>query len=118
MAKPGPRTTRKYSEEFKASAVRLSEMKGVAVQDVAESLSIHPLMLSRWRKEAREGKLEVRAVEVEAGVVAELEELRRVKKQYARLKVEHELLKKAIEFTSTRRETSSPSSKRMKGPTR
>jgi transposase len=114
VAKPGPRTTRKYSEEFKASAVRLSEMEGVAVQDVA----IHPFMLSRWRKEAREGKLEVRAVEMEAGVASELEELRRVKKQYERLKVEHELLKKAIEFTSTRRETSSPSSKRMKGHTR
>jgi transposase len=60
----------------------------------------------------------VRAVEMEAGVASELEELRRVKKQYERLKVEHELLKKAIEFTSTRRETSSPSSKRMKGHTR
>lgn len=118
MARPGRRTTKKYSEEFKATAVRLSEMDGVAVKDVAESLSIHPFMLSRWRKEARDGKLEIRGVAVEAGVAAELEALRRVKKEYERLKVEHELLKKAIEFTSTRRETSLPLSKRMKGPTR
>ena len=44
MAKPGPRTTYKYSEEFKATAVRLSQLPGVAVQDVAESLYIHPFM--------------------------------------------------------------------------
>ena len=47
MPRPGPRTTNKYSDEFKATAVRLSEMPGVAVQDVAESLYIHPFMLSR-----------------------------------------------------------------------
>jgi len=33
MPKPGPRTTYKYSEEFKAAAVRLSHLPGVAVQD-------------------------------------------------------------------------------------
>jgi transposase-like protein len=37
MPKPGPRTTYKYSDEFKATAVRLSELAGVAIQDVAES---------------------------------------------------------------------------------
>ena len=58
MPKPGPRTTYKYSDEFKATAVRLSELPGVAVQDVAASLYIHPFMLSRWRKDAREGRIE------------------------------------------------------------
>ena len=57
MPRPGPRTTSKYSERFKATAVKLRELPGVAVQDVAESLYIHPFMLSRWRKEARDGKL-------------------------------------------------------------
>ena len=37
-------------------------------------------------------------------------ELRKVKRDYERLKIEHELLKKAIEFTSKRKQTSSPSS--------
>ena len=55
MPKPGPRTTYKYSEDFKATAVRLSHLPGVAVQDVAQSLYIHPLMLSRRRKQIREG---------------------------------------------------------------
>ena len=44
MAKPGPRTTYRYSREFKATAVRLSQISGVAVGDVAESLYIHPLI--------------------------------------------------------------------------
>lgn len=53
MPRPGPRTTYKYSDQFKATAVRLSQLRGVSVQQVAESLYIHPFMLSRWRKEAR-----------------------------------------------------------------
>jgi transposase len=52
----------------------------------------------------------VKGVEVEKDVAAELKELRKVKKAYERLKIEHDLLKKAIEFTSERRATSSPSS--------
>ena len=64
MPRPGPRTTYKYSDEFKATAVRLSRLPGVAVQDVADSLYIHPFMLSLWRKQAREGKIVVKAVAV------------------------------------------------------
>jgi transposase len=112
MAKPGPRTTYKYSEEFKATAVRLSRLPGVAVQDVAESLYIHPFMLSRWRKQAREGLIVTKGLELDKEVAAELKALRRMKKDYERLKLEHELLKKAIAFTSERKATSSPSSKR------
>ena len=110
MPKPGPRTTYKYSEEFKATAVKLSELPGVAIKDVAESLYIHPFMLSRWRKQVREGRIMTKGVEVNKDVAAELKELRRIKKDYERLKLEHALLKKAIEFTSKRKATSSPSS--------
>ena len=112
MPKPGPRTTNKYSDRFKATAVQLSELPGVQVQDVAQSLYIHPFMLSRWRKEAREGRLVTKGIQIEKDVAAELKELRRMKKKYERLKLEHELLKKAIEFTSQRQGTSSSSSKR------
>jgi len=66
MPKPGPRTTNKCSERIKATAVRLSRLPGVAVQDVAESLYIHPFMLSRWRKEAREGKIVTKGTELKA----------------------------------------------------
>ncbi len=111
MPRPGPRTTAKYSDRFKATAVRLSELPGIEVQDVAASLYIHPFMLSRWRKQAREGRIVTKGVEIEKDVAAELKELRRVKKQYERLKLEHEILKKAIAFTSERRQKSSNSSK-------
>jgi transposase len=112
MPRPGPRTTNKYSDRFKATAVRLSELPGVEVQDVAESLYIHPFMLSRWRKQAREGQFVTKGVQVEKDVAAELKELRRMKKQYERLKLEHDILKKAIAFTSGRKAKSSSSSTR------
>ena len=116
MPKPGPRTTRKYSLHFKATAVRLSQLRGVSVQEVAESLYIHPFMLSRLRKQAREGLIVTKGVEVDKQVAAELKELRKIKKAYERLQVEHDLLKKAIEFTSKRRTTSTPSSPTTKDP--
>jgi len=118
MAAPGPRTTYRYTEQFKATAVRLSELPGVSVRDVADSLYIHPFMLSRWRKLAREGVIVTKGVEVEKAVAAELKALRQVKRQYERLKVEHDLLKKAIAFTSAPRTTSSPSSPTTRKPVR
>jgi transposase len=91
----------------------LSELPGVEVQDVAASLYIHPFMLSRWRKQAREGQIVTNHVQVEKDVAAELKALRRMKKDYERLKLEHDILKKAIAFTSERRAKSSSSSKRI-----
>ena len=118
MAKPGPRTTYRYSREFKATAVRLSQLPDVAVGDVARSLYIHPFMLSLWRKQAREGLIMVKGTKLDPVVAAELKELRRVKKAYEELKLDHDLLKKAIAFTSARRAKSSPASSGKKGSTR
>ena len=114
MPKPGPRTTYRYSSDFKSTAIRLSQLPGVAVQDVAASLYIHPFMLSRWRKQAREGMIMAKGVVVDKEVAAELKELRQIKKAYERLKVEHDVLKKAIAFTSALKVTSSPSSSTTK----
>ena len=72
MPMPGPRTTYRYSSEFKATAVRLSELPGVVIQDVAASLAIHPFMLSRWRKQVREGLIVTKGVVVDKDVAAEL----------------------------------------------
>jgi len=116
MPKPGPRTTYKYSEEFKSTAVRLSHLPDVTVHDVAESLSIHPFMLSRWRKQVRNGEIMSKNVKVNKEAAAELKALRQIKKDYERLKIEHALLKKAIEFTSIKRATSSNLSKPIRKP--
>ena len=53
----GPRKLYRYSAEFKRKAVRLSQNEGVRVQDVADAREIHPFMLSKWRRDAREGRL-------------------------------------------------------------
>jgi transposase-like protein len=50
-----PRRIWKYSNDFKVNAVQLSFTVGVTIKSVAETLDIHPFMLSRWRKEYREG---------------------------------------------------------------
>lgn len=104
--------------EFKATAVCLSALPGVRVQDVAASLYIHPFMLSRWRKQAREDEIMTKGVTVDPGVAAELKELRRVKKAYEQLKLEHAVLKKAIAFTSARKANALPSSSGSRKPSR
>lgn len=111
MARPiGPRKLYRYSREFRSTAVRLSLLPGVLVQDVAQSLDVHPFVLSRWRRDVREGRLVTTRVKLDVETKAELKELRQLRRDYARLKEEHELLKKAIRFTSERRLRSSSSS--------
>ena len=109
MAKPGLRKIKDYGVEFKLRAVQLSEQPGVLVKDVAESLDIHPFMLSKWRKQVRDGELSGKPPPIETAAVAELQRLRDVEKQFKRLQMEHDLLKKAIRFASERKAKSSPS---------
>ena len=114
MPKPGLRKINRYSETFKATAVKLANLKGVLKQDVAESLDIHPFMLSRWIKEVREGKIVAKGkkVELDSETVTELKRLKKLEKDYERLRMEHALLKKAIRFCSEQKQTSSASSSR------
>lgn len=118
MPKPGPRTTYKYTDKFKATAVKLSELPGVASKDVAESLYIHPFMLSRWRKEMKEGLIVTKGVELDRDSAADLKRLRKLEKAHKQLLIEHDLLKKAIEWSSKRKQTSSNSSTTTKRGTK
>jgi transposase len=106
----GPKKVHRYSVEFKLTAVKLSGRPGVQVQTVATALDIHPFMLSRGRKEARDGVLRGRAPRVEAGPRRELKRLQVLEREHAMLREEHELLKTAIRFCSARRRRSSRSS--------
>ena len=114
MGKPGVKKVHRYSVEFKLTAVKLSCMRGVEVQTVADALDIHPFMLSRWRKEVRDGVLRGRArrVTMPSRPTGEIKQLQALKREHAMLKEEHELLKKAIRFSSARRRRSSRSSTR------
>ena len=111
MAKAGPRRVEQYGERFKATAVKLSKLPGVRVQDVAVALDIHPFMLSLWRKQVREGVIVARAAKLDVETTAELRRLRELERRYKVLKEEHELLKKVIRFASGRKRKSSSSSK-------
>ncbi len=118
MAKSGPRKTQRYSQEFKATAVRISELPDVLIQDVADALDIHPFMLSRWRKLAREGLIVTKGIELDLESASELKRLRTLEKKYKLLQEEHQLLKKAIRFASDQKRKSSNSLKQTGKPTK
>jgi len=92
-----PRKTWHYLNEFKVKAVQLSLLEGIQVKAVAETLDIHPFMLSRWRKEYREGKIVAdkrKKITHMAKDKKELDRVKRLEKENARLRQENDLLKK------------------------
>ena len=119
MPRAGPRKVSRYSLEFKLKAVKLSQLKDVEVQAVADALEIHPFMLSRWRKEARDGVLRGRAAVppvLKTPPARDMKRFQALQRAHTLLQEEHALLKKLIRFSSARKPTSSRSStKRAKG---
>jgi transposase len=109
VARAGPRKVTRYGERFKATAVKLSSLPGVLIQDVAAALDIHPFMLSLWRKQVRDGVIVAKGARLDVQTKAELKRLRELERKYKVLKEEHELLKKAIRFASDRKRKSSSS---------
>lgn len=120
MGRAGPKKTQRYGVEFKCTAVLLSRRPGLQVQAVAEALDIHPFMLSRWRKEFREGRLRSRAPKPErrapkASLAREIRRLQELEQAHRLLQEEHELLKEAIRFCSAGKPKRSRSSRRSEG---
>ena len=136
MAAPvGPKKVHRYTIEFKIQAVRLASHPQIQTQDVAHALDIHPFMLSKWKKDYREGRLKAVAGEASLRLpralrhpgsdaekralkrqVKQLEakvearrEVRALQRKLAALEVEHDLLKKVIRFNIERRRRSSSS---------
>ena len=86
MPRSGPRAVRKYSDEFKLTAVQLSQRPGLQVKSVAAALLIHPFMLSKWRKDARDGRLGGRARKAPPpGPAREIAQLQAFEKAHALL---------------------------------
>lgn len=100
-----------YDDEFKATAVELGALAGVQAQDVAAVLDIHPVMLYRWKKEYRDGDIVRKSDKgnLDTETKRELKRLKQVEKAHERLKQEHELLKKSIQFSLDRKKKSSRS---------
>ena len=113
-APKGPRKVRRYSDAFKLKAVSLAQMEGVSTEEVAAALLVHPIMLTRWKRDLREGRLVRKPgmqLDPDPKLVAELREFRELKRKYKLLQEEHELLKKAILFTSELKRKSSRTSR-------
>lgn len=107
-----PKKTWRYSMEFKAMAVQMSLQDGIQVQQVAKGLDIHPFMLSRWRKEFREGKImadarkrPTTAKENVTPTTDELVALEQLRQENARLQKENDLLKKWQRYLADRHQS-------------
>ncbi|MBV1952187.1 MAG: transposase [Cycloclasticus sp.] len=107
-----PRTTQskrtyRYSDEFKVQSGELSLAEDLQIKQIADSLGIHLIMLSRRREECREGtfksgKQQLKRAVGEAhnpGQIASLE------RKVARLQRENEILKKWQRFLRNKRPT-------------
>ena len=84
---------RKFTKEFKISAVKLVNEQGYTVAEAAKSLGVDPSSLRSWVK--RFGVEADAAPEGEGALRAEVQRLR---KENQRLLMEREILKKATAF--------------------
>jgi transposase len=82
---------RKFTKEFKVSAVQLVNQEGYSVPEAARSLGIDPTNVRGW--------VDKYGDEVPVGGDGSVQaELRRLRKENARLTMERDILKKAAAF--------------------
>jgi transposase len=86
----------RYSKEFKIKAVELSIERG-NIQSVADELNVYVETLRLWRKAYKEGKL-VLSEEDKVGKQKSKEELElaKLRKELYEVKLERDILKKAV----------------------
>ena len=87
---------RRFSTEFKREAVTLVRNSGKSITQVARELGLGTSLLAKWMKQLE--------AQQNAGVTPdELEELKTLRKENARLKMEVEILGEATAFFANRR---------------
>jgi transposase len=89
-------TRKKYPKEFKLDAISLVLDQGYSRSEAARSLDINANMLCRWIKEyqSEDGQ----AFRGNGTLSPEQAEIRRLKEENRRLKMEKDILKKATVF--------------------
>lgn len=93
---------RNFSKEFKVQACELVMKDGIRPSVVAEKLGIHVVMLYRWVDEYQTNG---ENAFVGKGHLAPADaELRKLRKENERLKMENEILKKAAAYFAKHRE--------------
>ena len=89
---------RKFSPEFKRDAVRLVLSGEHSLAQIARDLDLRPDMLRRWRKQLEEDPRH--AFPGKGRLKPEDEELRRLRRDVARLREERDILKRALAIFS------------------
>ncbi len=92
------RTRRSFSKEFKIEAVRLITEGGASVSQVARDLGIRDTIVGRWKKDLVEGR--EAAFPGKGHVKPEDAEVRRLRRENERLRMERDILKKAAAIFS------------------
>jgi transposase len=94
-------TRKRYTSEFKTQAVELVGL-GKPVPEVAEDLGIGTSILYGWvRKDAQSAQLGSAGLRA-AGEEPAADELRQLRREIARLKLENDILKKAAVILGTK----------------
>lgn len=89
---------RQFTKEFKVNAVRMIGRDGRSAASVARDLGVDPNVLYRWKQDLDQHKEE--AFPGHGRLMAQDEELRKLRREVNRLKEENEILKKAIGYFS------------------
>lgn len=89
-------TIKKYSKEFKIDAISLVTEQNYTQTEAANSLGITPKLISRWIREYKTD--EEHAFRGNGKLTPEQLELRCLREENKRLKMEKEILKKATVF--------------------
>jgi transposase len=87
------KTRRKFSPEFKDDSVKLVTEQGYSIVEAARNLGINATMLGRWKRER-----ESLDNSIPGNPFALKEELRRLRKENKKLRLEREILKNAAAF--------------------
>ena len=90
------KTRRRYSEEFKVDAVKLVEEQGYSIAEASRRLGIDRSVLARWRREASGNPQ--RRITHGGGEDERDAELRRLREEVRKLRIEKDILKKAAAF--------------------
>ena len=85
-------TRRKFDKQFKIDAVNLLLSSGKKICEIADDLGIHQALLSRWKRELDDT---TKKAFTGQGNPRD-EELARLKKEVAELRMERDILKKAM----------------------
>ena len=89
-------TRKKYSKEFKLETSNLVLQQGYTINEVAANLGIHVSMINRWIREYRQSQQN--AFKGNGSLSSEQQELRRLREENSKLKMERDILKKAAAF--------------------